>query len=66
MRIASCKLCTDGDQGIVVGGEYRLTQAQFEEGYNVATLMARWEGMHVGLGGRDQSMTCRLGAAGCR
>ncbi|KIZ07406.1 hypothetical protein MNEG_0542 [Monoraphidium neglectum] len=38
----TCKLCTDGDQGIVVGGEYRLTQAQFEEGYNVATLMARY------------------------
>lgn len=37
----SCKLCS-GSDGIVVGGEYGLTVAQLNAGYNVATLMSRY------------------------
>ncbi|KAI8466619.1 MAG: hypothetical protein J3K34DRAFT_524403 [Monoraphidium minutum] len=38
----TCKLCTDAEAGIVVGGEYRLTAAQLDAGFNVATLMSRY------------------------
>jgi len=38
----SCKLCADDKRGIVVGGEYGLTQSQFDAGFNVATLMSRY------------------------
>lgn len=37
-----CKLCADGGDGIVVGGEYGLTKAQLAAGHNVAALMARY------------------------
>lgn len=41
-HIRSCKLCVNGDQGIVVGGEYGITTGMFKEGYNVATLMSKY------------------------
>ncbi|GBF98574.1 hypothetical protein Rsub_11299 [Raphidocelis subcapitata] len=37
-----CKLCADAGAGIVVGGEYGISAAQFRAGYNVATLMSRY------------------------
>ena len=35
-----CKLCTD-ETGIVVQGEYGLSKALLDTGYNIATLMSR-------------------------
>ncbi|CAL8462396.1 g1929 [Coccomyxa elongata] len=43
-----CKLC---DDGVVVMGEYGLSKAVMEHGYNIATLMSMYP---VGLDWRDQ------------
>lgn len=40
--IRGCKLCTEKQAGIVVGGEYGITTAMFSAGYNIATLMSRY------------------------
>ena len=36
----TCKLCDD-DTGIVVGGEYALSQVLLDGGYTLATLMSK-------------------------
>jgi hypothetical protein len=38
--IRSCKLC-NGSNSVVVAGEYGVTRALIDAGYNVATLMSR-------------------------
>ena len=43
-----CKLC---DDGVVVKGEYGLTAALFEKGFNIGTLMSKYP---AGLDWRDQ------------
>ena len=43
-----CKLC---DDGVVVKGEYGLTAALFEKGYNIGTLMSKYP---PGLDWRDK------------
>jgi hypothetical protein len=40
--IRGCKLCTDTDNGVVVGGEYGITTSMFKAGYNIATLLSRY------------------------
>jgi hypothetical protein len=40
--LRGCKLCKEQDKGVVVGGEYGITKAMFESGYNIATLMSRY------------------------
>jgi len=40
--IRGCKLCTDKDSGVVVGGEYGITTSMFKAGYNIATLLSRY------------------------
>lgn len=40
--VRGCKLCTDKDNGVVVGGEYGITTAMFGAGYNIATLLSRY------------------------
>uniref|UniRef100_A0A383VTR6 Uncharacterized protein n=1 Tax=Tetradesmus obliquus TaxID=3088 RepID=A0A383VTR6_TETOB len=40
--LRGCKLCKDEGRGVVVGGEYGITKAMFESGYNIATLMSRY------------------------
>ncbi|KAG2428140.1 hypothetical protein HXX76_011820 [Chlamydomonas incerta] len=42
LKVRMCKTCTDEENGIVVGGEYGITWALFEAGYNVATLMSKY------------------------
>lgn len=37
--IRTCKLCTDG---VVVQGEYGITNVLFKNGYNIATLMHKY------------------------
>ncbi len=38
--IRTCKLCTDG---VVVQGEYGITNVLFKNGYNIATLMHKYD-----------------------
>jgi hypothetical protein len=40
--LRGCKLCKEENRGVVVGGEYGITKAMFESGYNIATLMSRY------------------------
>lgn len=39
-NLRTCKLCNDG---VVVMGEYGLTKVLFKHGYNIATLMSRYQ-----------------------
>ena len=40
--IHSCKMCS-GKEGIVVGGEYGIGIAMLDAGFNMATLMSRYD-----------------------
>lgn len=40
--VRSCKTCVD-DTGIIVGGEYHLSQTILNAGYNLATLMSKYD-----------------------
>jgi hypothetical protein len=58
--IRGCKLCQDKESGVVVGGEYGITTAMFNAGYNIATLMSKYakvSGSSEGLGMQQQA--CR-------
>lgn len=39
----TCKLCADGDAGIVVGGEYGLSKALLAHGYALSVLSSRYD-----------------------
>ena len=47
MQLRKCKLCAN-DSGIVVGSEYGVSQSLMAEGYNIATLMAKYWGVSCG------------------
>ena len=42
--VRACKLC---DDGVVVLGEYGLSNVLLSHGYNIATLMARYAPVHA-------------------
>ena len=39
----TCKLCADGDSGIVVGGEYGLSKAMLAHGHGLSVLSSRYD-----------------------